>query len=432
MRFSEAVAAIDARIITRMVPNLDRMRALSDLLAHPQASYPSIHITGTNGKTSTARVATELLRALGLAVGTYTSPHLHSVRERVAYDGRPIREEDFAETYAYLAPFLAQVDAGGERVTWFETLTAMAEVYFAERAVDVAVVEVGMGGGWDATNLVDGRVAVVTEVAVDHPELGSTPVEVAREKSGIVKHGAVCVTGERSADVLEVVRRRCASVGASLRRVDVDFSLRSRQLAVGGQVLDMQIGRETYREVFVPLFGSCLANDALLGLAAVHAFLGDRGIDEHIVEQAFAVVSSPGRLEVVHHDPLVVVDGAHNPDAAAALADGLTDSFVWDRLWLVVSILGDKDVPGILRALVPLSDEVIATQNSSPRAAPAERISKEVAALGKTAILAPTVEDAAAVALERAERGDAVLVTGSLYTVAQARAGLVEWAAEIE
>jgi dihydrofolate synthase/folylpolyglutamate synthase len=425
MDFAESVAAIDARIITRMIPTLDRMRALAGLLAQPQASYPTIHVTGTNGKTSTARVATEILRALGFGVGTYTSPHLHSVRERIAYDGEPIGEADFAETYAYLEPYLAQVDSVGERVTWFETMTAMAEVYFAERAVDVAVVEVGMGGEWDATNLVDGRVAVVTEVAVDHPELGSTPVEVAREKVGVIKHGGVCVTGERSPDVLGVIRTRCAAVGATLRRIDVDFSLRSRRLAVGGQVLDLQVADDTYREAFLPLFGACMANDALLGVAAVSAFLGERSIDESIVSRALARVSSPGRLEVVHRDPLVVLDGAHNPDAAASLADALTESFAWDELWLVVAILGDKDVPGVLRPLVPLADHVIATQSSSPRAAPAEQVAKEAAAFGKTAMIAPTVEDALAIALERADRGDAVCVTGSLYTVAQARSRLL-------
>jgi len=405
-----------------MIPDLDRMRALSDLLNQPQRTYPSIHITGTNGKTTTAIIATELLRALGLSVGTYTSPHLHSVRERIAYDGKPISEGDFAEMLDYLEPYLAHVDAQGERVTYFEALTMLAEAWFAEKAVDVAVVEVGMGGEWDATNLVDGRVAVVTEVALDHPELGSTPVQVAREKAGIIKAGAICVTGERSRDVLGVIEERCRAADASLRLDGREFSLEARRLAFGGQSLDLRIGDRRYDEVLVPVFGERMATDALLGVASVSAFLGDAELEEDVLFRAFAEVRSPGRVEVLRRRPLVIVDGAHNPDAAAALRAAVTESFTWRRCVLVLGMLSDKDIAGVVATLVPMADVVIATRPPSPRAAPIDRIAKEISTIDPEPQTAATVEGALGRAMELAEEEDCILVTGSFYTVAAARA----------
>jgi dihydrofolate synthase / folylpolyglutamate synthase len=425
LNYAEAIEALEARVPTRMVPDLDRMRALSDLLNHPQRNYPSIHITGTNGKTTTAIVATELLRALGLGVGTYTSPHLHTVRERIAYDGEPISEEEFAETYAYLEPYLAEVDAKGERVTYFEALTMLAEVWFAERAVDVGVVEVGMGGEWDATNLVDGRIAVVTEVAVDHPELGATPVEVAREKVGIIKEGAICLTAEHSADVLRVIEQRCATMGASLRLDGREFAVEGRSLALGGQSLDLRTGDRRYAEVLVPMFGERMATDALLGLAAVSAFNGDRGLDDDIVRQGFSTVRSPGRVEVLRRRPLVVVDGAHNPDAASSLRSALVESFQWERLVIVLGMLADKDIAGVAEILATEADLVIATRPTSPRAAPPEQVASECAKLGIETLTAATVRGAFAQAMEQAGEHDCILVTGSFYTVAEARAAVL-------
>ncbi|MGH2830422.1 MAG: bifunctional folylpolyglutamate synthase/dihydrofolate synthase, partial [Actinomycetota bacterium] len=350
MTFAQALAALDARTnyesSGRLVsPSLDRMRALCDLLAQPQASYPSVHVTGTNGKTTVARIATELLRSLGLAVGTYTSPHLHDVCERMTYDARPISEQDFAETYEYLEPFLKEVDGRGTPLTWFETITALAQVWFAERSVDVAVVEVGMGGEWDATNLHDGRVAVVTDVALDHPELGSTPAEIATEKSGIVKHGAVCVTAASDPAVLDVLRRRCGQVGATMRRFGVDYSLERRGAAIGGQTLEIRVGEQRFTDLFLPLFGEALGRDAAVALAAVLSFVGDRAVEPEAVREAFAAVRDPGRVEVLQRHPLIVADGAHNPAAAGALADAMHESFQWDRLVAVAGILADKDLP---------------------------------------------------------------------------------------
>jgi dihydrofolate synthase/folylpolyglutamate synthase len=419
--FTQALRALEARQPTRMVPDLDRMRALSDLLNHPQRNYPSIHITGTNGKTSTAIAATELLRALGLSVGTYTSPHLHSVRERIAYDGAPISEEDFAETLAYLDPYLAQVDALGERVTYFETLTMLAQTWFAERAVDVAVVEVGMGGEWDATNLIDSRVAVVTEVAVDHPELGATAVEIAREKVGIIKENAVVVTGETAPDVLEVIADRCRTVGAELRVDGSPFALEDRRLAVGGQVLDLRVGGRRYEEVFAPVFGERLATDVMLGVAAVSAFVGDPEFDDAVLRAALGGIRTPGRIEVVKRKPLVIVDGAHNPDAADSLRAAVEESFRWERLILVLGILSDKDIAGVTRILAPMADVVIATRPTSTRAAGADQVAKEATVLGFEAITTNTVEGAVALALEQAGDEDCVLIAGSFYTVAEAR-----------
>ena len=431
MRYEQAIAALDRRTNYEatgalVAPSLDRMRALMDLLAHPQASYPAIHITGTNGKTTAARVATALLRELGLGVGSYTSPHLDSPRERMAYDGRPIIEAEFAETYAYLDPYLRAVDEQGPPVTWFEAVTAMANVWFAERAVEAAVVEVGMGGTWDATNLVDGRVAIVTEVALDHPELGATSVEIAVEKAGIVKHGAVCVTGARDPEVLEVIRRRCSEVGATLRRVGAEFGIERIAVAIGGTALTIRVGERVYRDLFLPLYGAHLAHDAAVALAAVVAFLGERDVHDEVVAGAFAAVTDPGRVEVLRRRPLVVADGAHNPDASRALVATMAESFQFERLTLIVGMLAGKDVDGTLAPLIAIATDVIATQPPSPRAVPAAQIAGAVEGLGKRASI---VEDPAAAleaALKNATERDAVLVSGSLYTVAAVRPHVTE------
>ena len=425
MNYAEALRALDDRIPTRMVPDLDRMRALSDLLDNPQRTYPSIHITGTNGKTTTAWAATELLRASGLSVGTFTSPHLHHVRERITFDGEPLSEQEFADAYSYLEPFLAEVDAKGERVTYFETLTMLAQVWFAERAVNVGVFEVGMGGEWDATNLIDGRVAVITEVALDHPELGSTPVEIAREKVGIIKQAAICVTGERSDEVRAVIEERCHEMGAILRVDGTDFASYGRDNAVGGQAIDISVAGQSYEQVFVPVYGERMATDVLLGLAAVSAFMGDRPLDDALVRDAVAKLRSPGRVEVLRRRPLLIVDGAHNPAAAFELAATVQESFAHDNLILVLGILSDKDVEGVVRELVPMADEVIATTAPSSRAAPAERIAKEAAALRAEPRIVSTVEGAVAQAIELAGEADLILVTGSFTTAAEARATVI-------
>lgn len=426
MNYAQAIAALDRRTnyeATGLLvgPGLDRMRALMDLLANPQVSYPAIHVTGTNGKTTAARIAAAVLRETGLGVGTYTSPHLHSPRERMTYDGRPIGEDEFAETYAYLDPYLRQVDAGGDPVTWFEAMTALANVWFAERAVEAAVFEVGMGGSWDATNLIDARVAAITGVAIDHPELGSTPVQIAAEKAGIIKHGAVCVTGERDPAVLEVLRRRCGEVGATLRRIDAEFEIVKRATAMGGTAMTIRIGERIYPDVFLPLFGAHLAHDAAVALASVVAFLGDRDLHDGVVANAFAAVTDPGRVEVLRRRPLIVADGAHNPDAARALAVAMAESFQFERLILIVGMLEGKDVEGTIGPLAAIANHVIVTRPPSPRAADPGRVAAAAAAAGKQAHIVESPAEALVAAVQQADERDAILIAGSLYTVAALR-----------
>lgn len=429
MNEREALAALDRRSNYEASgrlppPTLERIRALVELLDHPERAAPAVHITGTNGKTTCAWAATEVLRAAGLAVGTYTSPHLHSVRERIAYDGRPITPDELAGTYEYLEPFLADVDERVGPLTWFEVVTAMAYAWFAEKAVDALVVEVGMGGGWDATNVLDGAVAVVTEVALDHPELGATTVEVMGEKAGIVKPGATVLTAEGDPAVLAVLEDVCRARGAALRRHGEAFGMERRSLAVGGQQLDLRLGDRTVAGLLVPAFGERIALDVAVGAAAATALLGDRPLEDGLYAEALSRLRLPGRVEVVRRRPLVVLDGAHNVAAARALAGAVRESFTWERLTLVLGMLGNKDVEGVVAALAPLASRAVVAPVASPRAADAGRIAAAAAGAGLDVQSARSVADALSVAIETSGGSDAVLVTGSLYTVAEAAAAV--------
>lgn len=431
MNFADAVTALDARTnyetSGRMVaPTLDRMRALCDMLANPERLYPTIHITGTNGKSTCARAATEVLRASGLSVATYTSPHVSTIRERFLYDGEQISQDDFVEVWRELAPYLEHFDDIGQRITWFEAATALAFVWFADKAVDVAVIEVGMGGSWDATNVIDAPIAVITPIAIDHAHvLGVSPEIIAEEKAGVIKSGSIVISGEQLPAVNNVLRARCESMGAELRMEGDMFELERAALAVSGQAISMRIGSDRYEQLFLPMFGEHFAHDALLGTVAARAMLGDVPLDEALLEQGLARVTVPGRMEIARRAPMFVLDGAHNPAAASALADGLSASFVWTKLWLVVSIMGDKDIAGVLSPLVGMADEVIVTRNVSPRAASLEQVAAGVRALGKEPVCIANVSDAISVAMERAEETDCVCVTGSLYTVGEARERLI-------
>jgi dihydrofolate synthase/folylpolyglutamate synthase len=430
MKYEEALAALDRRTNYERTgrltsPSLERITALLELMDHPERGYPVLHITGTNGKTTTARAATEVLRAAGLRVATYTSPHLISVRERFWYDGRAITEEEFVEVWQELGPYLDHFDGQGMPITWFEAATALAFTWFADRAVDAAVIEVGMGGSWDATNVVDAAVAAITRVDMDHPELGATPVAVAGEKAGIIKAGTIVCTVEQDDDVAEVLRARSAQVGAQIRREGEEFALEKAALAVGGQALTLRIGDDRYEDIFLPMFGEQFARDATLGAAAARALIGDRPLSEDLMTEAFVNIKVPGRMEVVRRRPLVVLDGAHNPAAARALTEAMAQSFVWDKLRLIVSVMENKDIAGVLEPLVDLADDVIVTRNDSPRAASVEQLADAVRALGADVQTVPNVSDAISVAMERAEESDAILVTGSLYTVGDARRKLV-------
>ena len=422
MEYREAVRALYARMPSRIGPTLERIAHLVDLLDHPERTAPAIHLTGTNGKTSTARMITTLLAAFGVAAGRYTSPHLQDVRERIALPTRVISKEELAETWTYLEPFLAEVDrAHDQPVTFHEALTALAFTWFSEVPVDAQVIEVGMGGSWDATNVVDGQVAVINRVGLDHPELGDTIAAVAGEKAGIIKRGATVVSQEQEREALEVVGDRVQRQAARLLLAGRDFGVERRRLAHGGQYLDLRTPAGLVTDVLVPLHGRHQADNAAGALAAVETFLGGRPLDADTVRAGFAGVTSPGRLEVIGHDPLVVLDGAHNPDGARMLAAALLEEFVVDRRTMVVACLADKDLRGILRGLAPAVGRLIVTTNKSHRAAPAERLRKEAEALGLVAEAEPDVASAVRRAIDQAGPSEAVVVTGSLYTVGEAR-----------
>ncbi|MGH2724922.1 MAG: bifunctional folylpolyglutamate synthase/dihydrofolate synthase [Actinomycetota bacterium] len=419
-RYRDAVADLDGRQPARMVPDLDRISALCDLLDHPELTYPTVHVTGTNGKTSTARVAARILCGHGLAAGLYTSPHLHSVTERLALCEEAISQDEFAEGYEHLRPYLQEVDGRGERVTYFEALTALAYLWFADKPVDAAVFEVGMGGRWDATNLVRGEVAVLCPIGLDHPELGETVEEVAGEKAGIIKPEATAVVQQQRPEAMAVIEARAKGVGATVTLEDRDFGVEARDLAVGGQRLRIRGLHETYEELLLPLHGEHQACNAAAAVAASEALLG-RALSADVLREALAGATSPGRMEVVTRHPLVVLDGAHNPDGAAALAEALAESFVWRRLHLVIGVLGGKDLRAIVDALAPRSDVAYACASTSPRALPAEEVAAACERAGVPATVHGSVARAVSAARAAAAEDDLILVSGSLYTVADAR-----------
>ncbi len=421
---------------TRLEPSLGRISALVDLLGSPHRAYPVVQVAGTNGKTTTARMVDELLRGFGLRVGRFTSPHLQSVRERIVLDGEPVSAERFVETYDDIAPYVQMVDAAGEHpMSFFEVTVGMAYATFADAPVDVAVVEVGMGGTWDATNVVDARVAVVTPVALDHAEyLGPDVGTIAGEKAGVIKRDAVAVLARQQPAALDALVRRAVEVEAVVAREGTEFGVLDRRVAVGGQQLRLQgLGGE-YEDVFLPLFGAHQAQNAATALAAVEAFLGAGAatgtIDVDTVRAAFAAVRSPGRLERVRTSPTVLVDAAHNPAGMAATVEAVRESFDFTRLVGVVGVVHGKDVEGMLRELEPVCAELVVTQNSSSRAMPADELGAlAVDVFGADRVsVQPRLPEALTEAVELAEAGpddalggSGVLVTGSVITAGEAR-----------
>jgi dihydrofolate synthase / folylpolyglutamate synthase len=423
--YEASVRALFARQPARMIPDLDRITTLAELLGRPDQAYPAIQITGTNGKTTVAHMVASLLGSLGLTAGTYTSPHLQDVRERIRVASGPITPEQLTVALGYLAPFVVEVDARHpDAVTFFEILTATAFVHFADQPVDVGVFEVGMGGRWDATNLVRGEVAVLTPVTVDHTELGETSAEVAAEKAGIIKDGAVVVSARQERSAERQIADAVAHRGARLVREGVDFDIAERELAVGGQLLSLRGVTGMFEEVYLPLHGEHQARNAAAALAAVEGFLGFAGgLDPEVIREGFAAVRSPGRLEVVRRADAapVVLDGAHNPAGARALAAALRDEFAHRNRVFVLGILGDKDVEAIVAELLPVADHLVVTAPPSGRAAPPDRLAKAVAAAGRTVEVADNVAHALELATGLATAEDGVVVTGSLYTVGAAR-----------
>ncbi|KPC58949.1 bifunctional tetrahydrofolate synthase/dihydrofolate synthase [Streptomyces chattanoogensis] len=420
---------------TKLDPSVQRIMALMDILGSPQRAYPSIHITGTNGKTSTARMIEALLGAFELRTGRYTSPHIQSVTERISLDGAPISAERFIEAYQDIAPYLEMVDAQQEyRLSFFEVLTAMAFATFADAPVDVAVVEVGMGGTWDATNVIDGDVAVITPISLDHTDrLGESPEQIAGEKSGIIKKDATVVLAQQPVDAASVMLKRAVEVDATVAREGMEFGVLSREVAVGGQMLTLRgLGGE-YPEVFLPLYGAHQAHNAAVALAAVEAFFGvgsdhARTLDIDTIRSAFAAVSSPGRMEVVRRSPTVVLDAAHNPAGAQAAAEAVTEAFGFSRLVGVVGASDGKDVRGVLEAFEPIFAEVVVTRNSSQRAMDADELAAVAVEVfgAERVVVEPRLDDAIEAAITLAEEegefaGAGVLVTGSVITVGEAR-----------
>ncbi|GAB3860010.1 folylpolyglutamate synthase/dihydrofolate synthase family protein [Micromonospora andamanensis] len=432
--FAEVEAELAARGFTRMVFELDRISSLLDLLGSPQRAYPSIHLTGTNGKTSTARMIDSLLRAFGLHTGRYTSPHLETVRERISLDGEPVDEARFTAVYQEVKPLAELVDdRSAEPLTYFDMTTALAFATFADAPVDVAVVEVGLGGAEDATNVIQAGVCVLTPIGLDHTEwLGDTLQDIAVAKAGIIHPGATVIAAAQE-EAARPILQRCAEVGATVAREGSEFGVLRRAVAVGGQVLTLQGLGGVYEEVFVPLHGAHQAQNAAVALAAVEAFLGAgarRQLDVEAVREGFATASSPGRLERVRTAPTILLDGAHNPQGMAATVTALQEEFAFSKLVAVLGTLTDKDAASMLELLEPVVDQLVVTRNSSPRALPA----KELAALAAEVFgpdrveVAEDMPDAIEAAVALAEEdvpgelaGVGVLITGSVVTVADAR-----------
>jgi dihydrofolate synthase/folylpolyglutamate synthase len=422
--YAKAVRELDARQPERMVPDLSRITALADLLDHPERTYPTIHVTGTNGKTTTARAACSILCAHGLSAGLYTSPHLHSLTERLALCLEPIEEREFAEEWDRLRPYLEEVDRRGpERVTYFEALTALAFLWFADKPVEAAVFEVGMGGVWDATNLIASDVAVLCPIGLDHPELGGSVLQVATEKAGIIKDTTqAVVVREQTSDALRVIESRAKETGSPVLLEGREWGLGPRSLAVRGQQISVRGVHAEYDGFFLPLHGAHQASNAGAAIVAAESLLG-RALDEAALREALETLTSPGRMEVVAHDPTTVLDGAHNPDAAKALAAALPEAFTWQRLHLVLGMLKDKDVDAVLASLAALPglEQVHVAASRSPRALPAEVLADACWRAGLQAKAHGSVEEAVDAARAAAGPDDLVLVTGSLYTVAIAR-----------
>lgn len=423
---------------TKIEPTLDRISTLADLLGNPQRAYPVIHVAGTNGKTSTVRMIDALLTSMGLTTGRFTSPHLQKVTERIAVGNRPIDDDAYVRVYGDVAPYVDMVDAasaadGGVALSKFEVLTGLAFAAFADAPVDVAIVEVGIGGTWDSTNIVTPAVSVITPIGMDHMDyLGPDVESIAGNKSGIIKADAPVVIGPQQPEAMTVLLRRAVAEDVTVARYGSEYTVLERRGAVGGQVVTVQGLSGTYSDIFLPLYGEHQAVNAATALAAVEAFLGagkDKGLDVDTLRDGFAQVSSPGRLERVRTSPSIFIDAAHNPHGARALAAALDTEFSFTRLVGVLAVMHDKDVRGVLEALADSFDDVVVTTNSSPRCMSVS----EIAELARDVFgdekvhTADRMDAAIALAVDLAEDdpdnavGAAVIVTGSVVSAGDAR-----------
>lgn len=423
----------------KMEPRLAPLFRAMDVLGEPNKAFPIIHVTGTNGKTSTSRMIESVLRAHGLSTGRYTSPHLSKVTERISIDGHPVSDETFVRIWDEIRPYLQIVDSeleaeGEPRLTYFECLTILGFAIFADQPVNVAIVEVGLGGITDATNVGDGQVSVVTPISLDHTDLlGDTTEDIAREKAGIIKPGGYLISAAQPLDAAQVLLEKAKEVGVPFRFEGVEFGVESRTVAVGGQVLTIQGIAGRYPDLMLPLHGAHQAQNAAVAVAALEAFFGgEKELDLDVLQEGFAAVTSPGRLEVVRTAPTIIVDAAHNPDGIKASAAALREAFTFTRLVPVVGVLKEKDAEEILReireSLGDMAVDYCFTQSNSPRAVPAAELAELAIDLGfgeDNVHIAEKLDDALEWAVERAEANDdlsgGVLVTGSITLVAEAR-----------
>lgn len=438
---SEIAAALTSRWPEhRIAPGTERVEALCELLGSPQRAYPVIQVAGTNGKGSTAIMIDALLRALGLRTGRYASPHLVDLTERISLDGEPIAADAFDDLVRETMPLVELVDErrlGGVPMTFFEVMTALAYEAFAQAPVDVAVVEVGLGGITDATNVMDAQVAVICPIDFDHTHLlGSTLTQIAGEKAGIIKAGSHAVLAAQQPEAARVLLARCAEVGAKVYREGVEFSLLERTPAVGGQVLRLDTASGAVGDVLLPLFGAHMAENAAVAVAAVEAFLGGRPLPPDVIAEGLASVEAPARLEIVRRSPTVLLDTCHNPHGARATIDAVTESFAFAPLIGVVALMADKDVEGVLEVFEEAMATVVCTQvASTTRGLPAADLGERAAAIfGADRVrVAARLDDALDLAVALADEagpGAGVLIAGSVIAAGEARALLVREAAK--
>ncbi len=419
-----------------MAPSLSRVEAVMNLLGDPQRSVPIIQVAGTNGKGSTAIMIDALLRASGLRVGRFASPHLSDVRERIVIDGEPVSEERFDEVWEEIRPFVEMVDGqklDGVELTFFEVITAMAYAAFADAPVDVAVVEVGLGGRWDATSVVEPKVSVVCPIGLDHTHiLGDTIAEVAAEKAGIIKEGSVAVLSGQDPAAAPILLARAVEVGAEVKAEGPDFSVLERQVAVGGQLLRLDTTGGPVADVFLPLFGGHMARNAALAVAAVEAFLGGKPLSHEIITEGLAAVEAPARLELVKTSPAIVLDTAHNVQAARATIDAATESFAFTPMIGVVAMMADKDSTAVLQIFAEQMDEVVITRTAnSPRARSVDDLAAEAediwprGKVHRADRMADAIDMAASLA-DAAGTHAGVLIAGSVIAAGEARDLLVQ------
>ena len=414
----------------RIAPTLERISALVDMLGSPQLTYPTIHIGGTNGKTTTSRMVDSLLFEMGLRTGRFTSPHLESYLERICINGQPIDAKEMIFSFNDVSPYLDLMDTKFDNpISFFEAITALAFAAFAEHPIDVGVIEVGMGGQWDATNVVDADVSVIMPIGLDHMEyLGNTIAEIAKTKAGIIKEQGFVVLAQQEPEAAVELLRRAAEVGADVAREGLEYSIDSRAIAVGGQLISITGLRGHYDEIFLPLHGKHQASNAAAALIAVEAFFGEQDLDIDAVRAGFANVSSPGRCEIIHRDPTIILDAAHNPHGAKAIAETIQSEFTFDDVTGIIALMADKDALGILQALEPIMNQVIITTNSSERSMSVKDL--EVLAtqvFGADRVFTqPTLAEAIEKAIKDSvrplsEESLAILITGSVVTVGEAR-----------